>query len=279
MYNTNGVYITYSGNTGGNFLGSIVDKIRNINAICKIDERTGHAHYGPTRWDGISLSNPAELISPQNFKLIPLEFDPYIILTHENISNIKSIFTYTKFIRIFVEENDYRFIAKNLYAKQFIELYQHMSPETYHPELYNKNWKTFPHVEIMEKLYKKFLSELNFKTTIDPQSVNIETYNKFLDLIIEHLKKAIVNDNYFGPLDDSKNLLQIRCIDLVNRNYSVIDNISNFLDKPLTTRHRQLVCDLMDEYANNQPSYERMKFIYNFKKMIGRYNVSVQRHS
>jgi hypothetical protein len=259
---TNGVYITYFGSTGGNFLGSIVDKIRNINAICIIDERTGHAHYGPTRWNGILLSDPAKLISPENFKLYPIEFDPYIILTHENISDIKSIFTHTKFIRIFVEENDYRFIAKNLYAKQFINLYQHMSPDTYHPDLYNIKWETFPYVEIMEKLYKKFLSELNFKTIIDPQSVDIETYNKFLELIIEHLKKVIVYNNYFGPLDDNKNLLQIRFTDLINRNYSVIDEIAKFLSKPLTNEHRKLICNLMDEYANKQPSYEKMRQQY-----------------
>ena len=53
---TNGVYISFWANTGGNFLSNIVDKIRNPNAECITDPLTGHAHISHTRMIGVSNS-------------------------------------------------------------------------------------------------------------------------------------------------------------------------------------------------------------------------------
>jgi hypothetical protein len=269
MDNTNGVYVVYSWGSGGQFVGSLVDRIRNINSLCTIDNETGSVHLQPNTTgkglyhkkhnvDNYTTSNINEI------EIIPnIVYDPYIINTHLDIHKINSIFTNTKFIRIFIDPKDDLIIDEKIYHKTFVQQYMITGGNKVdNIDILNEKYKNYRNLESYKivDLYKDICTSVNLPDVPDPRYVDINLYHQ----IIKGIKNIRSNHSYFRFLEtERKDILQINAIDLFNRNYSTVDKITTFLGKSLTTEHRQLVCNLMDEYADKQPSFEKMKEIYN----------------
>jgi hypothetical protein len=263
---TTGVYVFYDCGAGGNFVAAILDMIRNPNRKTRIDSETGHCHVEKLFMEGIT-NNDVTLtaISPSNFMLHPIDYDFYIIAAHllkHNVNiNPKSIFTHTKIIRVYTEPENFSIIAKNIFAKLLITQYDDcMTPDIYSEDLYNPGWEEYPEHRWLEVLYKKTLIELGYSTVIDPRSINIETYNKILHNILLNANCCI------RKIPEQENMLQINMKDLVTRKYNVIDEMATFMNKSLTSEQRQMLCDYMDEYADKQPTYEKMKERYDYEQ-------------
>jgi len=263
---TTGVYVLYDCGSGGNFVAAILDMIRNPNRKTIIDDENGHCHVKKLFVEGVTFNDiNLNTVSPNNFILHPIDYDFYIIAAHlvfENATiNFKSIFTHTKIIRVYTEPDNFLIIVKNIYAKLLITQYDDfMTSEIYSEHLYNPSWEEHPEYRWLEVAYKKTLIELGYETVIDPRSVDVGTYLKILHNILLNANCCI------RKIPEQENMLQINMKDLVTRKYNVIDEMATLMGKSLTSEHRQKLCDYMDEYADKQPTYEKMKEKYNVEQ-------------
>ncbi len=262
---TTGVYVLYDGGTGGNFVAAMLDTIRNPKCKITIDNDLGHCHANEELFTyGIGLKDDSiakSICTWENYILHPIEYDFYILINHPHRVTTQgltqSIFTNTKIIRIYTDPKDDILLASNRYFKILVDVYlKHMNVETYSDHLYNPNWEVRPWYKKLEIVYKKNLFDLGYKTVIDPRSVDVKTY-----LYLLHNQFYLLNG--LRKISEQENMLQINMKDLIIRKYSVIDEIANLMNKSLTTEQRQTLCDYMDEYADKQPTYEKMKERYN----------------
>jgi len=276
---TTGVYVIYNGGAGGNFVAAILDMIRDPNRKAIIDDETGNCHRfkpGQSKMlhlDGITVKNYDSglfLSSIDNFILNPIEYDFYIIAAHPGETQgilqsiVQPIFTHTKIIRIYIEPQDDMLVAQNMYAKHLVDRYINMTLEIYSEHLYNPDWELHPNHQHTEVKYKEILFSLGYKTVIDPRSVDVATY---LYILNNWYYKYLRSDqNTLRKIPEQENMLQINMKDLVTRKYNVIDEMATLMNKSLTSEQRQILCDYMDEYADKQPTYEKMKERYNYEQ-------------
>jgi len=262
---TTGVYVLYDGGTGGNFVAAILDMIRDPNRKITIDNDLGHCHANEELFTyGIGLKDDSiakSICTWENYILHPIEYDFYILINHPHRVTIQgftnSIFTNTKIIRMYTEPKDDALLASNRYFKILVDVYiKYMNMETYSDHLYNPSWEVRPWYQKLEIVYKKNLFNLGYKNVIDPRSVDVGTY-------LYLLHNQFYNSFILRKIPEQENMLQINMKDLITRKYNVIDEIATLMGKSLTSEQRQKLCDYMDEYADKQPTYEKMKERYN----------------
>jgi hypothetical protein len=269
---TTGVYVLYDGGACGNFVAAMLDVIRNPKRKITIDNDLGncHAHEELSSYGiGFKDDSIARTLCPwDNYILSPIEYDFYILTNHPHLVTTQgltnSIFTNTKIIRIYIDPQDDALPASYRYLKILVDVYiKYMNMEPYSDHLYNPHWEVRPWNQKLEIVYKKNLFNLGYKNVIDPRSVDVGTY-------IYLLYNQFINSfSCLRKIPEQENMLQINMKDLVTRKYNVIDEIATLMGKSLTSEQRQTLCNYMDEYADKQPTYEKMK---------ERYNVSLQRN-